>query len=134
VILTITGAVGKEVKFTMAQLQAMSPVTLNSEHPKNGAQTNTGVRLNALRDVIRAYVKENTLAPTSQVIVTGICQGTKKKSATLTWAEVLDSANHVLYSPSNDGASVKIAATLDRLSTRNDWIQGLTQIDVKTKP
>ncbi|MBI5031185.1 MAG: substrate-binding domain-containing protein [Chloroflexi bacterium] len=35
VILTITGLVGKETSFTMAQLQAMSPVTLNAEHPKN---------------------------------------------------------------------------------------------------
>ena len=48
VILTITGLVGKEVSFTMPQLQAMSPVTLDTTHPKNGPQTNTGVRLNAL--------------------------------------------------------------------------------------
>jgi hypothetical protein len=47
---------------------------------------------------------------------------------------VLEPANNVLFSPSNDGTSVKIAASLDRLSTRNDWIQGLTQIDVKVKP
>ncbi len=51
VILTITGLVGKEAKYTMTQLQAMSPVTLNAEHPKNGPQTNTGVRLNALLDL-----------------------------------------------------------------------------------
>lgn len=87
-----------------------------------------------LKDVIRAYVKESALSPTSQIIVTGVRQGTEKKSATLTWAEVLDPANNVLFSPSNDGTSVKIAASLERLSTRNDWVQGLTQIDVKTKP
>jgi hypothetical protein len=87
-----------------------------------------------LRDVIRIYVKDAALSPTSQITVTGIRQGTEKKSATVTWAEALDPANNVLFSPSNDGTSVKIAATLDRLSTRNDWVQGLTQIDVKTKP
>ena len=86
-----------------------------------------------LRDVIRLYVKEASLSPTSQVTITGIRQGTEKKSATLTWAEVLDANNNVLFSPSNDGSSVKIAASMDKLATRNDWIQGLTQIDVKTK-
>ncbi len=87
-----------------------------------------------LRDVIRLYVKENTLSPSSQITVTGVRQGTEKKSVTLTWAETLEPANQVLFSPSNDGTSVKIAATLDRLATRNDWVQGLTQIDVKVKP
>jgi hypothetical protein len=87
-----------------------------------------------LRDVIRLYVKETSLSASSLVIITGVRQGTEKKSATLTWAEVLDPANNILYSPSNDGTSVKIAATMDKLSTRNDWVQGLTQIDVKTKP
>ncbi len=87
-----------------------------------------------LKDVIRLYVKETALTASSQIIVTGVRQGTEKKIATLTWAETLDPANSVLYSPSNDGTSVKIAATMERLSTRNDWVQGLTQIDVKTKP
>ncbi len=87
-----------------------------------------------LKDIILLYVKENTLSPTSQITVTGVRQGAEKKSASLTWAEVSDPANNVLFSPSNDGTSVKIAATLGRLATRNDWVQGLTQIDVKTKP
>ena len=87
-----------------------------------------------LRDVIRLYVKETSLTASSQIIVTGVRQGTEKKIATLTWVETLDPANGVLFSPSNDGTSVKIAAMMERLSTRNDWVQGLTQIDVKTKP
>jgi hypothetical protein len=86
-----------------------------------------------LRDVIKLYVKETALTASSQVTITGVRQGTEKKSATLTWAETIDSNNNVLFSPSNDGTSVKIAASMDKLATRNDWIQGLTQIDVKTK-
>jgi hypothetical protein len=86
-----------------------------------------------LRDVIRLYVKETSLSATSQITMTGVRQGTEKKSATLTWAETLEPNNNVLFSPSNDGTSVKIAASMDKLATRNDWIQGLTQIDVKTK-
>ncbi len=87
-----------------------------------------------LRDVIRVYVQENRLTPNAQVTVTGVRKGTENKSATLTWAETLDPANNVLFSPSNDGQSVKVASTLDRLSTRDSWIQGLTQIDIQTKP
>jgi hypothetical protein len=86
-----------------------------------------------LKDVVRLYVKESALTPTCRITVTGVRQGTEKKSATVTWAETLDPANNLLLSPSNDGSSVKIAATLDRLSTRDNWIQGLTQIDVQTK-
>jgi hypothetical protein len=86
-----------------------------------------------LRDVIRLHVKESALSPSSKVTVTWVRQGTEKKSATVTWAETLDPANNLLFSPSNDGASVKVAATIDRLSTRDNWIQGLAQIDVQTK-
>lgn len=109
----------------------MQKLTAASFVDKEQGKTQSGYWL---RDVIRLYVKENTLSSTSQITVSGVRQGTEKKSATLTWAEVLDPANSVLFSPSNDGSSVKIAATLARLSTRNDWVQGLTQIDVKTQP
>jgi hypothetical protein len=85
-----------------------------------------------LRDVVGLYVKESALTPLAQITFTGVRQGTEKKSATVTWAEALDPANNLLFSPSNDGSSVKIAGTLDRLSTRDNWVQGLTQIDVKT--
>ncbi len=86
-----------------------------------------------LRDVVKVYVKESTLSPTSQIALSGVRSGTEKKTATLTWAETLDPANNVLFSPSNDGQSVKVAATMDKLATRDSWVQGLTQIDVKTK-
>lgn len=86
-----------------------------------------------LRDVIRLYVKESTLSPSTQIIITGVRQGTEKKSATVTWAETLDPPNNLLFSPSNDGTSVKVASTMDRMSTRDNWIQGLSQIDVGTK-
>jgi hypothetical protein len=86
-----------------------------------------------LRDVIRVYVKEAQLSPQSQITVTGVRQGTEKKSATITWAETLDPANNILFAPSNDGQSVKVASTMEGLATRNDWIQGITEINVKTK-
>ncbi len=86
-----------------------------------------------LRDVIRLYVKEGALSPSSQLTITGVRQGTQNKSVTITWAQALNPANNVLFSPSNDGQSVKVCATMDNLANRDQWIQGLTQIDVKIK-
>ncbi len=87
-----------------------------------------------VRDVIRLYVKENQLLPQSQITVTGLRKGTEKKSAAVNWTEALDPANNLLFDFANDGQSVKMAGTLDRLSTRDNWIQGITQIEVKIKP
>jgi hypothetical protein len=85
-----------------------------------------------LRDVIRLYVKESQLSPQSKITVTGTRQGTK--TATVTWAEALDPANNLTFDLAGDGQSVKLASTLDRLSTRDSWVQGVTQIDIQTKP
>ena len=87
-----------------------------------------------LRDIIRLYVKENKLSPNSQITVSGVRKGTEKKSAAVTWAETLDPANNLAFDLAGDGQSVKLASTLDRLSTRDSWIQGVTQIDIQTQP
>ena len=84
-----------------------------------------------LRDVIRLYIKETQLAPQSKLTVTGTRQGTK--TATVTWAEALDPANNLALDLSGDGQSVKLASTLDHLSTRDAWVQGVTKIEVQTK-
>jgi len=87
-----------------------------------------------LRDVIRLYMKESMLSPNSRITVSGVRKGTEKKSAAVTWAEALDPANNLAFDVSGDGQSVKLASTLDRLSTRVSWIQGVTQIDIQTQP
>ena len=87
-----------------------------------------------LRDVIRLYVKENKLSPGSHITITGVRKGTENKSATVTWAEALEPTNNLAFDLAGDGQSVKLAATLDRLSTRDSWVQSVTQIDIQTKP
>ena len=86
-----------------------------------------------LRDVIRLYVKENNLSPNSQITITGSRKGTEKKGATVTWAQVLDPTNNMAFDLASDGQSVKLASTMDNLSTRDQWVQGVTQIDIQTK-
>jgi hypothetical protein len=85
-----------------------------------------------LRDVIRLYVKESQLSPQSQITLTGTRQGAK--TATVTWAQALDPANNIALDLAGDGQSVKLASTMAGLNTRDQWVQGVTQIDIQTKP
>jgi hypothetical protein len=86
-----------------------------------------------LRDVVRSYVQETKLSPNSRITVTGSRQGTEK-SATVTWAEALDPANNLAFDLAGDGQSVKLASTMDQLSTRDEWVQGVSRIDIQTQP
>ena len=85
-----------------------------------------------LRDVIRLYVKESRLSPASKLTVTGTRQGTK--TAAITWAQALDPANNIALDLASDGQSVKLVSTMAGLNTRDQWIQGVTRIDIQTKP
>lgn len=116
VILTITGLVGKEVKFTMAQLGAMSPVTLNAEHPKNGAQTNTGVRLNALLDQAQVKADVTKLVLTAEDGFVGeVALADVKKCA------------DCLMAFNNEG---KVKSVMPGMVS-NLWIKNVTKIEAK---
>ena len=85
-----------------------------------------------LRDVIRLHVKEGRLSPQSKLTVTGARQGTK--TAVVTWAQALDPANNIALDLAGDGQSIKLASTMSGLDKRDQWIQGVTRIDIQTKP
>ena len=84
-----------------------------------------------LRDVIRLYMKESLLSSQSKITGTGTRQGLK--TATVTWAEALEPANNLALDLSGEGQSVKLAGTLDKLSTRDQWVQGVERIDIQTQ-
>jgi DMSO/TMAO reductase YedYZ molybdopterin-dependent catalytic subunit len=62
VTFTVTGLVDNELKLTDTALHAMTVVTLNLEHPKNGAMDYTGVRLSDL--LAQAGIKASAVALT----------------------------------------------------------------------
>jgi len=62
VTLTITGLVNTELQLTDSALHGMTVVTLNLEHPKNGATDYTGVRLNDL--LIQAGIQAGAVTVT----------------------------------------------------------------------
>ena len=86
-----------------------------------------------LKDVIWLYVDEDRLAADSEVEVAGI-RGTtgETKQKALTWQQVSEPANHVIFDLTGDGQSVKLVSAIAGFDTRDAWIQGVSRIDVRT--
>jgi hypothetical protein len=81
-----------------------------------------------LGDILRLHLKAGQLKPENQVIVSS---SSRKKSAQLTWAEVADPANKVMFDLSNRG-TLKLVSVLPKLDTREEWVQDTDRIEVTT--
>lgn len=81
-----------------------------------------------LRDVLLLHVRENKLQPETRIVVTSSSRG---KSAELTWAEVDDPANWVMFDLSGRG-TLKLVSVLERLDIRDEWVQDVDQIEITT--
>lgn len=79
-----------------------------------------------LRDVLLLHMKESKLKPETWIIVTS---SSRNKSEELTWAEVDDPANWVMFDLSGRG-TLKLVSVLERLDIRDEWIQDVDKIEV----
>ena len=79
-----------------------------------------------LRDVLMLHVKESKLGPQTRIVVTS---SSRDKSAELTWAEVDDPANWVMFDLSGQG-TLKLVSVLERLDVRDEWVQNVDKIEV----
>ena len=82
-----------------------------------------------LSDVLRLHVDADALAPETLVTVSS---SSREKSAELTWAEVADPANFVLFDLSGRG-TLKLVSVLERLDVRDEWVQDVDQIRVDSR-
>jgi hypothetical protein len=82
-----------------------------------------------LRDVILLHVKEEALSPGSRVVV---ASSSREESVELTWAEVLEPANNVMFDVSSRG-TLKLASTLEQLATRDQWVQDVDSIEITSR-
>jgi hypothetical protein len=82
-----------------------------------------------LRDVLNLYLDPAMLKPEAQVTVISSSRG---KSAELTWAEVADPGNWVMFDLSGRG-TLKLVSTLERLDVRDEWVQDVDKIEVTTR-
>ena len=81
-----------------------------------------------LRDVLRLYLPAAALSPDATVTVISNHRG---KSAQLTWAEVDDPANMILFDLAGRG-TLKLVSLLPQLDTREEWVQDVDRIEVNS--
>jgi hypothetical protein len=79
-----------------------------------------------LRDVLLLYIKESKLKDTTQVTVSSSSRG---KSHTLTWAEVDEQGNMVLFDLSGRG-TLKLVSKIPGFDIRDAWIQDVDKIEL----
>jgi hypothetical protein len=58
-----------------------------------------------------------------------VSSSSRDKSAQVTWAEVNDPENMVMFDLSGRG-TLKLVSKLERLDVRDEWIQDIDRIDI----
>lgn len=81
-----------------------------------------------LRDVLLLYLGEDNLQAGSQITVSS---SSREKAQTLTWAEVENRENMVMFDLSGRG-TLKLVSTIPGFDIRDTWIQDIDEIEVAT--
>jgi hypothetical protein len=79
-----------------------------------------------LRDVLRLKVDDDTLEHDTSVTVSSSSRG---KSVQLSWEEIDQLDNYVLFDLSSRG-TLKLVSVLEKLDTRDKWIQDVDKIEI----
>lgn len=82
-----------------------------------------------LRDVLLQHVESGQLAPDTRITVSSSSRG---KEAQLTWAEVEEPANQVMFDVSGRG-TLKLVSVLEQLDVRDEWVQDVDKIEIQLK-
>jgi hypothetical protein len=81
-----------------------------------------------LSDVLALHVRARALVPMTVITVSS---SSRDKSVELTWAEVSEPENMIMFDLSGRG-TLKLASKLERLDTRDEWIQDVDRVDIET--
>jgi len=81
-----------------------------------------------LCDVLLLYVKQSKLKADTQVTVSS---SSREKSQFLTWAQVDNQDNNVLFDLSGRG-TLKLVSTIPGFDIRDSWVQDVDKIEVTT--
>ena len=79
-----------------------------------------------LRDVLLLRLDLDTLEPDT-IITVG--SSSREKTVDLTWAEVDDEANMVMFDLSGRG-TLKLVSLLERLDIRDEWVQDVDSVEI----
>lgn len=81
-----------------------------------------------LRDALLLHIDEQELNPE---MVVAVSSNSRDKAAELTWAEVDDPANWVMFDLSSRG-TLKLVSVLEKLDTRDEWVQDVDGIELSS--
>lgn len=81
-----------------------------------------------LRDILLLHIKPEQLSPDTRVTVSA---SSRQKAAQLTWAEVAEPANMVMFDLSNRN-TLKLVSAMPVLDTRDEWVQDTDRIELVT--
>lgn len=79
-----------------------------------------------LRDVLLLYIERDVFRDDTLISVSS---SSRDKSVQLTWAQVDDADNKVMFDLSGRG-TLKLASLIDGFDTRDDWIQDVDRIGI----
>ncbi len=79
-----------------------------------------------LRDVLMLHVDKKQLTDESTITVISY---SRNKSARLSWAEVNDAKNMVMFDLSGRG-TLKLVSLLEKLDVRDEWVQDVEKIEI----
>jgi len=82
-----------------------------------------------LRDALLLVVDRAALRPESRIVVSS---SSRAKQAEVTWAEVDNPDNFVMFDLSNRG-TLKLASVLPKLDTREEWVQDVDRVEIFTR-
>ncbi len=80
-----------------------------------------------LKDVLLLVLPSDALTADTEIVVSS---SSREKSADLTWGEVSNVDDMVMFDLSGRG-TLKLASRLPGLATRDEWVQDVDRIDVK---
>lgn len=111
-----------EAAFTPSDLESLEQVSFQDAEE---GKTQEGWML---RDVLHLHLSDETLTPETQITV---ISSSRDKSAELTWAEVDDADNMVMFDLSGRG-TLKLVSRLERLDVRDEWVQDTDKIEISS--
>jgi len=79
-----------------------------------------------LAEVLKLHVSQNQLQPDTIIVVSS---SSREKSARLTWEQVKEEANMVMFDLSGRG-TLKLVSKLEKLDIRDEWIQDVDKIEL----
>ena len=82
-----------------------------------------------LSDPLNHYANNVDFTPATEITVSS---SSREKSITLTWAELDQPDNIVLFDLSGRGTLKLAAAGIDRFDTRDEWVQDVDKIEIRT--